>query len=58
MGVAYKIRLEARKRRARRLGNCFYHSTNEGQTVSLPFAKPILDAIEANKQEEQNNSGE
>lgn len=43
---SYKERLITRKRRARRIGRCFYHTTNRGETLTLPFAKPILDAIE------------
>ena len=44
--IPYKTRLEARTRQASRLGKCFGHSTNKGEVVRLPFAKPILDAIE------------
>jgi hypothetical protein len=42
----YKERLDARKRRANRIGKCFYHTKNKGETLRLPFAKPILDLIE------------
>lgn len=50
--IPYKDRLDARKRQANRLGNCYYHSTNKGQVVRLPFAKPILDLIELQKKSE------
>ncbi len=50
--IPYKLRLETRKRRANKLGKCFYHSTNNGETVRLPFAKPILDMIELWKKSE------
>lgn len=50
--IPYKIRLETRKRRANKLGKCFYHSLNGGKPVRLPFAKPILDIIEAQRKSE------
>jgi hypothetical protein len=53
MGIPYKDRLDVRKKRANRLGKCFYHTLNKGQTVRLPFAKPILDIIELFKKSEQ-----
>ena len=52
MAKSYKDRLEIRKRKANRLGKCFYHTTNNGETIRLPFAKPILDTIELQKKSE------
>ncbi len=53
MKKAYKIRLEERKRKANRLGKAYYHSTNKGEVIRIPYAKVLLDDIERNNKTEQ-----